>query len=410
MNQQILVENAGVARRPVMPMMGGNAISPIARAPMRRPSGVLVRGAVYGGSGYSEETLAVVLGLAKRGIPVELQPMHMRSDALHLLAPEVREHLEVLKTQRVDPATSVLFQCATADEFSLDMHARFRIGRTTFETDRLPIGWLEACRSMDEVWVPSQFNRQVFAAEGVDERKIRVLPEGVPTETYRPGIEPLPLPHLRDFNFLSIFEWTQRKGPDVLLRAYLTEFTADDDVALIVKTYARPDPRIEILPRLVHFIEREVGLRLEKAPAIILLPGFMRNEEMPRLYNSAEAFVLPSRGEGWGRPYMEALACERPVVATRWSGQMDFLNDRNSYLVDCKVTSAPSNIDVELYAGHSWAEPNVEHLRHQMRHVFTHREEAKRLAAQGRREMVERWDTNIVIEQWMAEFLRLLGN
>jgi hypothetical protein len=89
---------------------------------------------------------------------------------------------------------------------------------------------------------------------------------------------------------------------------------------------------------------------------------------------------------------------------------MDFLNDRNSYLVDCKVTSAPSNIDVELYAGHSWAEPNVEHLRHQMRHVFTHREEAKRLAAQGRREMVERWDTNIVIEQWMAEFLRLLGN
>jgi glycosyltransferase involved in cell wall biosynthesis len=181
-------------------------------------------------------------------------------------------------------------------------------------------------------------------------------------------------------------------------------------VALILKTYARPDPRTEILPRLVNFVERELGIRLDDAPPIILLPGFMKNEDIPWLYRAADAFVLPSRGEGWGRPYMEALATECPVIASRWSGQMDFLHDQNSYLVDCKVVPTPPDIDVELYAGHCWAEPNLEQLRHLMRHVFTHREEAKSLAVQGRREMVEIWDWDVLVEQWMTEFMRLLGN
>ncbi|MGA2509757.1 MAG: glycosyltransferase [Candidatus Acidiferrales bacterium] len=348
--------------------------------------------------------------MARLGIPVELQPMYMHTDTMDLLAPDVRDTLEVLKLQRVDRARSVLFQCLTAHDFSLDLYARFRVGRTTFETDRLPVGWLEACQAMDEVWVPSQFNRDVFAAEGVDEKKLKVLPEGVHTEIFRPDVQPLDIPYRRGFNFLSIFEWTQRKGPELLLRAYLTEFKADEDVALIIKTYARPDPRTEILPRLVNFVEREMGLPLEKAPAIIVLPGFMRNEDIPRLYRVADAFVLPSRGEGWGRPYMEALASECPVIASRWSGQTDFLHDRNSYLIDCKVVPAPANIDVELYAGHCWAEPDFDQLRHLMRHVFTHREEAKRLSVQGRREMVERWDWNVIVEQWVKEFLRLLGN
>jgi glycosyltransferase involved in cell wall biosynthesis len=250
----------------------------------------------------------------------------------------------------------------------------------------------------------------VFAAEGVDEKKLRVLPQGVHTRIFRPDVEALEIPHRRGFNFLSIFEWTQRKGPEILLRAFLSEFKADEDVALILKVYARPDPRADILPRLLQLVEREAGVPLEKAPPIIVLPGFMRNEDVPRLYRAADAFVLPSRGEGWGRPYMEALASECPVIATRWSGQLDFLHDANSYLIDCKVVQAPPNIDVELYAGHGWAEPDFDQLRRTMRHVFTHRDEAKQRASQGRREMVERWDWDVVIQQWVAEFQRLLGN
>ena len=135
----------------------------------------------------------------------------------------------------------------------------------------------------------------------------------------------------------------------------------------------------------------------------------MPTAELPRLYASADAFVLPSRGEGYGRPYMEALASECPVIATRWSGQLDFLDDANSYLIDCDLTPVPWNTDFEAFAGHQWAEPRVEHLRHLMRHVFENREEAKRKAILGRTKMVEKWDWDKVIgEHWVPEFGRLL--
>ncbi|MCH8268975.1 MAG: glycosyltransferase [Acidobacteria bacterium] len=373
-------------------------------------SGISFHAAVYGGRGYSDESLAVVLGLAERQLPVQLYPLVFQRDTHNLLSREVQDTLERLKQQSINLSRSVYYQCVPAHDFNLQVQARCRVGRTMFETDRIPDGWAERCQAMDEIWVPSEFNRQTFAASGVDEHRLRVMPAGVDTKAFRPGLEPLSLPRTRGFNFLSIFEWTQRKGPEVLLRAYLTEFKPDEDVALVLKSFARPNPDADLLPRLAYFVEREIGLTLDKAPPIILLTGFLSNADMPRLYSSADAFVLPSRGEGYGRPYMEALACERSVIATRWSGQMDFLHDENSYLIDLEgVVPTPPDVDVELYAGQRWAEPSVEHLRQLMRQVFSHREEAQRRAERGRAEMVEHWDWNMVMKRWVNEFERLLN-
>jgi len=103
------------------------------------------------------------------------------------------------------------------------------------------------------------------------------------------------------------------------------------------------------------------------------------------------------------------LACEVPVIATRWSGQLDFLTDENSYLVEIDGLSAvPADVDAEVYAGHRWAEPSVEHLRAQMRHVFTHREEAKAKARRGRQDIVSKHDWTVIASQWAREFERLL--
>ena len=381
------------------------------RSGTRTAPGVLFRGMVYDGSGYADETRGIVFGLHRAGIPVQLEPLGTQHDSNGLLANEELEELELLKHQRVDFARGVLFQHAPAHDFNLAMRGRSRVGRTMFETDSIPDGWLEYCRAMDEVWVPSSFNRDAFASAGVPERTLRVLPSGVDTSRFRPGLKPLPIPRRAGFNFLSVFEWTNRKGPDVLLKAYLSEFQPGEDVALILKTYGRPDAGASLLPKLAHFVERQMGVRIEDAPAILVLaPGFLPTEEIPRLYSSVDAFVLPSRGEGYGRPYMEALACECPVIATRWSGQMDFLHDGNSYLIGCELAPVPWNTDVELFAGHHWAEPSVGHLRHLMRHVFEHRQEAKNKAVRGRAEMIEKWDWGEVIrKRWVPEFERILG-
>lgn len=366
---------------------------------------------VYDGSGYADETRGIVFGLHRAGVPMRIEPLGAQQDSNDLLTPDEIEELELLKHQKIDFARGVLLQHTPAHDFNLAMHGRTRIGRTMFETDRIPEGWRGNCQALDEIWVPSQFNVDAFAAAGVSPQRLRVMPSGVNTTLFHPGIEPLPMPCRRGFHFLSVFEWTQRKGPDVLLRAYLSEFKPDEDVALILKTYARPDVTASLFPRVTYFVEREMGMRIEDAPAILVYdPSFLSTAEIPRLYASADAFVLASRGEGYGRPYMEALSCGCPVIATRWSGQVDFLNDANSELIDCELAPVPWNTDVELFAGHRWAEPNIDRLRERMRHVFEHPQEARQKAMRGRAEMAAKWDWDRIIENyWVPQFERLLA-
>ena len=372
-------------------------------------AGVLFRGVIYGASGYADANLGVVLGLDRNQVPVQLEPFGPQEDKRKLLTLEMHECLERMKRKQLDLTRSVIYQCAPANDFDLLVQGCYRVGRTYFETDGVPDGWVERCQSMDEMWMPSHFNRETFAAAGVDESKLRVMHEGVDTTHFRPEVEPLRFPHTRSFNFLSVFDWQTRKGFDVLLRAYLAEFKPDEDVALILKIYTIYDPFTDPEARLIYFVERELGINLDKIPPIIILNGFIPNADMPRLYAAADAFVLPSRGEGFGRPYLEALSCGRPVIATRWSAQLDFLHDGNSYLIEPECI-APVQQDQlsEIFMGHRWAEPSVDHLRQLMRQVFSHPEEARQRAARGRAELVERWDWSVVSKHWANEVRRLL--
>jgi len=358
-------------------------------------AGVIYQAVVYGGSGYAEGNLGILRSLARHRIPVQLLPTGPSNDRRGLLSGELRAMLELMQHQQFNPNRSVHFQSAPAADFDTQSRARWRVAHTFFETDSLPDGWVERLETMDEIWVRSSFNRDTFASAGVNEHKLRILPEGVDTTQYRPGVEPLSIPHRRRFNFLSVFDWDQRKGYDVLLRAYLSEFKADDDVALILKIYAINHPFADPETRLVHFIERELKLRLESTAPVILLNGFIPSALMPHLYATASAFVLPSRGEGWGRPYLEALACQCPVIATRWGGQLDFLHEGNSFLLDVEGIVPVLNPNLEVFAGHRWAEPSVDH---------------RRRAARGRAEAVERWDWQVVGELWAREFRRLLNS
>jgi glycosyltransferase involved in cell wall biosynthesis len=144
--------------------------------------------------------------------------------------------------------------------------AKYKIGRTMFETDRIPRGWVQRCNSMDEIWVPTAFHISTFANSGVKREKLFVVPEPVDVKFFDPQREvgALPLAEFvtspkniseHAFKFLSIFkvafsdffekiilsvicgvQWEKRKAWDVLLEAYLTEFTATDPVVLYILT------------------------------------------------------------------------------------------------------------------------------------------------------------------------------
>ena len=120
---------------------------------------------------------------------------------------------------------------------------------------------------------------------------------------------------------------------------------------------------------------------------VVLLNG-LSEEELIGLYKSVDAFVLPSRGEGWGRPYMEAMAMGLPVIASNWSGPTAFVTEDNGYLLKIKGL-----VDAKLdtFPGHRWAEPDKEALKELLVRIHDNPEEGRKKGKNARRDILEKW-------------------
>lgn len=242
------------------------------------------------------------------------------------------------------------------------------VWRATFETASLPPSVAACANAVSEVWVPSSFNVQTFAAAGVRTEKIVHIPPRPKLDSYLSLVRNST--RRSTFRFLSVFSWQLRKGWDALLAAYLQEFAADDSTELIIK--AKPfGGRTEAdVMRQLETHKRRWGCL--GSPKVRWISEEYSEAQMAELYRSADAFVLPTRGEGWGLPFMEAMAARLPVIGTGWGGQLDFMTAENSFLVDYQLAQVGSEAAAEyrLFARQEWAEPSVEHLRVHLRSVY----------------------------------------
>ncbi|XP_019151141.1 PREDICTED: uncharacterized protein LOC109147924 isoform X2 [Ipomoea nil] len=280
------------------------------------------------------------------------------------------------------------------------------IGRTMFETDRVTADHVDRCNNMDYVWVPTEFHVETFMRSGVDPLKVVKVVQAVDVEFFDPvKYEPLDIGARgslvlgksnsgeKEFVFLSVFKWEHRKGWDVLLRSYLREFDKDDGVALFLLTNPYHTEK-DFGNKIVEYVERS-DLKEPHCgwPPIYVIDDHIAQVDIPRLYKAANAFVLPSRGEGWGRPIVEAMAMSLPVISTNWSGPTEYMTDANSYPLSVdtfsKVAEGP-------FKGHLWAEPSVDKLQMLMRHVMTNYEEAKTKGEQARVDMTSKFSPQLV--------------
>ena len=188
----------------------------------------------FSGGGYCSEALAFVLALSPH-LPSSLQIVQ-HGDSLSQsfyrgLPSSVQSSLLSLLHHPIEPSTAVSICHSEPGAWypphyqtsrCPPLHSAVSIGRTMFETDRLPQGWSQRLQAMDWVWVPSEFSRQVFIRGGVDEHRIRVIPEPVDVEAFHPQTEPMEFSRgekerwrkgreQRPFRFLSIFKWSQHQ-------------------------------------------------------------------------------------------------------------------------------------------------------------------------------------------------------
>lgn len=275
------------------------------------------------------------------------------------------------------------------------------IGRSMFETDRIPEDWIENCKTLvDEIWVPSQFNKRTFAAAGIPDEKLVVIPEPIDTFLFDPATaEPLDLPCTSPtaFRFLSVFKWEKRKNWEMLLGAFFEAFSAADDVCLVIRSRQSEDGLAELDEFLAQY-EGDAGDR----PEIHFIAPVLPLAKLPSLYRAADAFVLPSHGEGWGLPLIEAMAMALPTIATGWSGNTEFMDADNSFLVPV-AEMVESSVE-----GHFWAEPDRAKLVEMMQQVRRDPDAAKAVGKLARQSIVDRFSHERVAEAILAR-LKALG-
>lgn len=259
---------------------------------------------------------------------------------------------------------------------------RYKIGYTMLEVDGLPQEWVRQANEMDEIWCPSTFNRDTFRASGVT-KPIHVMPLGFAPERFHRHIGGARFSDR--YTFLSVFEWGERKAPEILMRAFNATFRATEPALLVCKVM-NADPGVDVAAEVRRMELDPAGGRIH-----ISINHEIPTAGLAALYGAADCFVLPTRGEGWGMPLLEALACGLPVIATDYGAHRDFLDARNAYLLPVEGLVPAGAARCGYYHGFRWAEPSEPELARLLRHVYTHRLEARARGEFAAREVRGQW-------------------
>ena len=277
---------------------------------------------------------------------------------------------------------------------------RYNIGAWAWELPRFPARWYDRFAYYDEIWVGSSFIASAIAPispvpvirippvmEGSRERPVTADGAGW---RRRPG----------EFLFLFTFDvhsHLQRKNPLAIVDAFRRAFRPSEPVRLILKCVnAESDP--------VGFrtlVDRACGA------AIDIHSGYVSAEALRGLMASCDAYVSLHRSEGIGLTIADAMGLGKPVIATGWSGNTDFMDVSNAFPVGYRLVELEANVG-PYHAGEVWAEPSVEHAADLMRYVVDHPEEAGARGCAGR-ETIRRDYSEERIAGLIGQRLALIG-
>ena len=338
------------------------------------PRGVNVVGYFRSELGVGEAARQAVSALDSAGIP--LLPLHGATIPLN------RQWHEFRQLDHTAACYPVNLICMNADALPEFAHQagpeffenRYSIGLWFWEVTKAPRDrWKQAFEHLDEVWVPTRHVAEAVTAVS----PLPVFQVTIPIEMA--GISPTPrralgLPDgflfLFAFDYLSVFA---RKNPVAIVEAFTQAFEPGSGAKLAIKCINHE-----------HDAEhhQELMAAVSRHPDIQVLDQYLAPENKNALIASCDCYVSLHRSEGFGLTMAEAMYVAKPVIATGYSGNLDFMTSSNSYLVD--YTLAEIGPDAGPYpADGVWAEPDVEHAAGLMRAVYDDPAEASQRAARG---------------------------
>ncbi len=255
---------------------------------------------------------------------------------------------------------------------------RYAIGVWFWETDRVRAGETSAARFFDELWVASDYVRAAIEPE-VDIPVLSIpIPMEPPTGPFRPRVD-LSLPG--GFTFLFVFDfWSEeRKNPSAVVEAFTRAFSPGEGPILVVKSI-HGDSKARKLEKL-QAVAADRG-------DVVIRDGYVSAVERDSYLAASDCYVSLHRSEGLGLTMAEAMALGKPVIATGYAGNLEFMNESNSYLVPYDLVDVPSSW--WAYApGATWAEPDIDAAAQLMRYAWEHPDEVGARGERAREALLE---------------------
>lgn len=324
---------------------------------------VLLRAPVLTQSGYGVHSRQIARWLLSKDIDLHVQALMWGGTPWLINRDSHNGLIGKLMDKSIDPSGQLYdatVQVQLPNEWDPNL-GKANIGVTAaVETDVCHPAWVQACNKMSAIVVPSKHSLMSLTNSGKLEIPTHVIPESYPDEIAQKSHTKVDdIKFNTDFNFLFVGQITgknsenDRKNIFYTIKWFCEAFSKDKDVGLIIKTNTGRNTKIDrqVVTSILKSVLNEIN-RKDNCPKVYLLHGDMSDAEMASLYRHPQikALVSLTRGEGYGLPLLEAAASALPVIATNWSGHLDFMNKGKFIAVDYKLDNVhASRVDDAIF-------------------------------------------------------------
>ena len=333
-----------------------------------RPVGFNVNGFLKGEYGIGESSRAFCRAVEATGLPYAFINIHAKdhrnSDDSLAATSQGNPYLINLMTFSFDYSKRYFL-----DRGSRFFEGRYNIALWYWEQERFPVRWHCNYDYYDEIWAPTGFCRDALAAASPIPVKQITYPleraQSGDGDRKALGISPSTTLFLFTFDYFSTIA---RKNPIGVIEAFQRAFPASKDVALILKS----------INGAACGEDRALVRQAITDSRVRCIESHLSGQEMNDLFAACDCYVSLHRSEGLGLGMAQAMARAKPVIATAYSGNLEYMDADNSLLVDFSIVELERDF-CAYEKGTYWAEPDIDRAAERMRWVHTHREESARI-------------------------------